>query len=372
MAPKGKVLGIIFPNMHDEAIPELTRIRTMASVPFGGRYRMIDFTLSGFVAAGIDNIAVVPRTSYVSLMDHVGSGKEWDLARKRGGLKIFPPYGEAGTKSGKGKQGALSAIVSYIEYSPCEYVVLADCGIASALDYGDVVEKHIESKADITIVYNKEMLDETAKTDNVTLDVRNGKVCEILVNDVSNKVRNCGMWVYVINKNLLVNAIHECDAKGLKEFERDVLQAAVGTLEVRGYEYTGYAKRITNLKSFFEANLDLCNRENLSKLFGEYPVYTKVRDDAPVRYTIGSSVKNAIAGDGCFIEGSVEGSVLFRGVKVGKGATVKNCVLMQDAVVEDGVVLENVICDKSVVFTKDQKLIGTSTHPVYVEKRAKV
>ena len=133
MATKNnKVLGIIFPNMHDEAIPELTRIRTMASVPFGGRYRMIDFALSGLVAAGVENICVVPRTSYVSLMDHVGSGKEWDLARKRGGLKIFPPYGEAGTKATQGRQGALEAIADYIESTPCEHVILADCGIRYA------------------------------------------------------------------------------------------------------------------------------------------------------------------------------------------------------------------------------------------------
>jgi len=372
MAVKDKALGIIFPNMHDEAIPELTRIRTMASVPFGGRYRMIDFALSGFVAAGIDNICVVPRTSYVSLMDHVGSGKEWDLARKNGGLKIFPPYGEAGTKAKYGKQGALEAIVEYIEDAACEYVVLADCGVVSAVDYADVLEKHEESGADITVVYKKELLDETAKTDNVVLDVRNGKVCEILINDVTDKVRNCGMWIYVINKDLLVSKIHECEAKGLSEFERDVLQAGVGSLEIRGYEYTGYSRRITNLKSFFEANLDLISKESLAGLFSAYPIYTKIRDDAPVRYTIGSKVTNTVAGDGCFIEGNVEGSVLFRGVKVGKDAVVKNCVLMQDTVIEDGAVVENVICDKKVVVKAGQKLVGTSTHPVYVEKNAKV
>ena len=372
MATKNKVLGIIFPNMHDEAIPELTRIRTMASVPFGGRYRMIDFALSGFVAAGVENICVVPRTSYVSLMDHVGSGKEWDLARKNGGLKIFPPYGEAGTKATKGRQGALEAIVSYIESSPCEYVLLADCGIAHAVDYADVVEKHVESGADVTVVYKKELLDETAKTDNVVLDVRNGKVCEMLINDVTEKVCNCGMWIYVFKKEVLVKAINDCAAKGLSEFERDVIQRNVGTWEIRGYEYTGYSRRITNLKSFFEANLDLINKESLAGLFKEYPIYTKVRDDAPVRYAIGSSVKNTVAGDGCFIEGTVEGSVLFRGVKVGKGATVKNSVLMQDTVIEDGAVVENVICDKAVVITAGQKLMGTSTHPVYVEKKAKV
>lgn len=370
MVTKNNILGIIFPNMHDEAIPELTRIRTMASVPFGGRYRMIDFTLSGLVAAGVLDICVVPRTSYVSLLDHVGSGKDWDLARKRGGLKIFPPYGEAGTKATQGRQGALEAIVDYIESKPFDHVILADCGIAHAVDFGDVVKKHIENNADITVVYKKEFLDKTSKTDNVVLDVRNGKVCEMLINEVTEKVRNCGMWIYVFKKDLLVNAIRECEAKGLSEFERDVIQRNVGTLEIRGYEYTGYSHRITNLKSFFEANLDLIDKKNLAGLFKNYPIYTKVRDEAPVRYAIGSSIKNSLAGDGCFIEGNVEGSVLFRGVKVGKGAIVKNCVLMQDSEIADGAVLENVICDKAVKLSAGKKLIGTSTHPVYVEKKA--
>ncbi len=208
MVPKGKVLGLIFPNMHDEAIPELTQIRTMASVPFGGRYRMIDFTLSSFVASGIDNISVVPRTSYVSLMDHIGSGKEWDLARKRGGIKIFPPYGEAGTKSGKSKISALESILKYLETASYEYVILSDCDIVCAIDFHDVIKHHITNDADITVVYRKEFHDPAAKSDNITLELNGSRVTEILINDVSNEEVNSGMWSYVINKELLVKIIH--------------------------------------------------------------------------------------------------------------------------------------------------------------------
>lgn len=372
MVPKGKVLGLIFPNMHDEAIPELTRIRTMASVPFGGRYRMIDFTLSGFVAAGIDNISVVPRTSYVSLMDHIGSGKEWDLARKRGGIKIFPPYGEAGTKSGKSKISALESILKYLETASYEYVILSDCDIVCAIDFYDVIKHHIKNDADITVVYRKELHDPAAKSDNITLELDGSRVTEILINDVSNEEVNSGMWSYVISKKLLVKIIHSYVSKGLKSFEQDVLQASVKMLNIQGYEYTGYAKRITSIKSYFDANMALLKKENISDLFKKYPIYTKVRDDAPVRYAIDSIGKNIIAGDGCFIEGDVCSSVLFRGVKIGKDAVVRNSVLMQDTVIEDGAWVENVICDKSVVITKGQKLIGSSSHPVYIEKKAKV
>lgn len=372
MAPTGKVLGIIFPNMHDEAIPELTRIRTMASVPFGGRYRMIDFILSGFVAAGIDNICVVPRTSYVSLMDHIGSGKEWDLARKRGGVKIFPPYGEAGTKTGKGKIGALESIVGYIESAQCDYVVLSDCDIACAIDFDDVIKYHSENDADITIVYRREKHDPAAKSDNMTLELDGTRVSEVLINDVSDKEVNSGMWTYVINKSLLVKIIHSCKSRGLKAFEQDVLQSSTDMLNIQAYEYKGYASRITSLKSYFDANMNLLKKGNISSLFRQYPIYTKIRDDAPVRYTIGSVAKNVIEGDGCFIEGDVCSSVLFRGVKIGKDAVVRNCILMQDTVIEDGVWIENVICDKAVEISKGEKVIGSSSHPVYIGKKTRV
>lgn len=369
---KGKVLGIIFPNKHDEAIPELTRIRTMASVPFGGRYRMIDFTLSGFVAAGIEKVGVVPRTSYVSLMDHIGSGKEWDLARKRGGINIFPPYGEAGTKSSMGKLDALENILGYIETSGCDDVVMADCDIVCAVDYKDLIAKHRESGADVTVVYRKEVMDISSKTDNMTLKLDGDKVGEILINDGDEHSVNSGMWIYAVKKDFLVKAVEKARSGGYRNFEQDVLQRYIGKINVKGYEYSGYAKRITNLKSYFEANLDLLNKESLYSLFSRYPIFTKIRDDAPVRYAIGCSAKNIIAGDGCFIEGEVSSSVLFRGVKIGRDAVVRNCVLMQDTVIEDGAWIENVICDKSVVITSGQKLIGSANHPVYVEKKAKV
>lgn len=366
-------MGIIFPNMHDEAIGELTVLRTTASVPFGGRYRLIDFTLSAMVAADIDNVAMVVKRNYVSLMDHVGSGKEWDLSRKIGGLKIFPPYAEAGTHAYKGKIEALNGILTYMENSLCDTVILADCGIVSAIDYKDVLEKHARTGADITVVYKKEIIDRCSVNDNVTFEMdENEKIEGVYINEASDKPANSSMWSYVIGKKLLIEIVRSCYKRGLKNFEEDVLQGGLSWLKVYGYEYKGFMRRISSLKCYFDANLDLIDKKNLDCLFSNHPVYTKIRDDAPVRYGIGSKVNKIIAGDGCYIEGDVENSVLFRGVKIGKNTSIKNCILMQDTVVADNVILENVICDKNVVISEGKKLIGDISHPVFVEKRAQV
>lgn len=373
MTKGDKVLGIIFPNMHDNAIGELTKLRTMASVPFGGRYRLIDFTLSEMVAAGIDDIGLIVKRNYMSLMNHLGSGREYDLARKIGGLKIFPPFGETGTQVYSGKLQALSNVVDYIEKTGCDTVILADSGIVSAIDYKDVLEKHVKSGAQITALYAKETIDPASKTDNVVFDINEeGVVTAVYLNDDTTDVVCNSMFAYVIEKDLLLQLVKTGVKQGLTNFEGDVLQRIVKDIKVVGYEYKGVLKRITSLKAYFEANLALIDKDTMKALFSEHPVYTKIRDDAPVRYAIGSEVKEVICADGCYIEGYVENSVLFRGVKIGKGAIVRNCVLMQDTVIEEGVVLENVICDKDVIITKDKKLIGDESLPVFVEKAAKV
>ncbi len=372
MTKGDKVLGIIFPNMHDNAIGELTKLRTMASVPFGGRYRLIDFTLSEMVAAGIDDIGLIVKRNYMSLMDHLGSGRVYDLARKIGGLKVFPPFGDLGGQVYTGKLQALANVTGYIEKVGCDTVILADSGIVSAIDYKDVLKFHAETGAEITALYANEAIDPASKTDNVVYKVEDGRVVAVYLNDDTTDVVANGMWAYVINKDLLLKLVKEAVKQGLTNFERDVLQPIVKDVKVMGYEYKGTLKRITSLKAYFDANLDMVNKETMKGLFADHPVYTKIRDDAPVRYAIGSEVKEVVCADGCYIEGYVENSVLFRGVKIGKGAIVRNCVLMQDTVVEDGVVLENVICDKDVVITKDKKLIGDESLPVFVEKAARV
>ncbi|HIV87300.1 MAG TPA: glucose-1-phosphate adenylyltransferase subunit GlgD [Candidatus Pygmaiobacter gallistercoris] len=366
-------MGIIFSNMHDSVIPELTGHRTMASVPFASRYRLIDFVLSGMTIAGVQNVGVIVKKNYQSLLDHLGSGREWDLARKRGGLTIFPPSGDSGYGY-HGRIGALKGILPYIEDAKEKYVILADCDVVCDLDYAALVERHVASGAEVTIAYSKEKMTPALAKNNVSLSLApSGRVRELMINDPQIGKRNLSMGIMVIAREQLVEIVRTGYAKGQLKFEQDILAKSLDTMKVYGYEYTGYRSRIADMASYFDANMQLLYLENLNRLFPEdRPVYTKVRDEAPVRYALDSKVKNCTVADGCIIEGEIENCILFRGVHIGKGAVVKNCVLMQNTQVAGGVRMDYVITDKDVRISEGQYLGGTKNFQVFVKKGSTV
>ncbi len=367
-------LGIIFPNSYDSLVPELVNERLMASIPFAGRYRMVDFILSSMVNCGIDNISIIVRENYHSLMDHLGSGREWDLARKNGGLNIFPPFAEKGIKVYTGRVEALASVLPFLREQKEKYVVMADTNIAANFDFKALIEAHVESGADVTVVYAEEKIPESArKTDIVkdlyyTLNIDNGRVKKIYMNSQKEGVQDYSMNVYVIDRELLIEQIHTAFVRGYAYFERDILAPQLDKLNVQAYKFDKYFARINDMKSYFDENMKLLDDKNLDALFEGNPIYTKIRDDNPTRYINGAKAKNVLVADGCVIEGEVENCILFRGVKIAKGAKVKNCVLMQDTIVEEGARLEYVITDKNVNITVGKELYGTDSFQVYVAK----
>ena len=351
-------LGIIFPNSYDSLVPELVSERLMASIPFAGRYRMIDFLLSSMVNCGIDNISIIVRKNYHSLMDHLGSGRPWDLVRKNGGLNIIPPYAEKTVKVFSGRVDALASVLDFLKDQKEDYVVMSDPNIAANFDFKAMLQAHIDSGADVTIVYAEDeipvgmMKPETVNKElYYTLDLDGTRVKDIEISSEKSGVQNLSMNIYVISRTLLMDLIKEAYVQGYAHFGRDVLSRQLDKLNVQAYRFEGYKARISDMKSYFDENMKLLVDENLDGLFSGNPIYTKVRDDNPTRYINGAKVKNIMAADGCVIEGEVENCVLFKGVKIGKGAKVKNCVLMQDTVVEDGASLEYIITDKNVTVT---------------------
>ncbi len=367
-------LGIIFPNQYDELVPELTSERLMASIPFASRYRMIDFALSSMVNSGITNISVLARQNYHSLMDHLGSGREWDLSRKNGGLTVWPPFAEKSMNIYKGRIEALVHIVSFLSSQKEKYVILSDTNIATSFDFKKFIQAHIDSEAAVTLAYTRQPLPESAmnaKTMNkgmyYTYDIEDGVVNNMYINSQEPGEQNFGMNIYCIDRELLIRLVKEAYMLGGVYFERDVLLKKLDEMKVAAYQFEGYYGRISDMKSYFDENMRLLEEENLEKLFST-PVYTKLRDDNPTRYINGSSVKNVMAADGCVIQGTVENCVLFRGVRVGHGAVVKNCVLMQDTVVEPGACMEYIITDKNATITEGKEVKGTDTFPVFVAK----
>lgn len=367
-------LGIIFPNTYDSIVPELTNVRLMASIPFASRYRLVDFMLSSMADCDITNISLLVNKNYLSLMDHLGSGREWDLVRKNGGLHLFPPNVERTSTVYTGSVSALAGILEFLHDQKEKYVVMAHSNIAANFDFKALIQAHIASGADVTTAYHETEIPEgyinmgNEQAFYYSYGIEDGRVKRIYVNSKSEGVQNLGMNICVVERELLIDLINTAFVRGLRYWERDVLLNQLDKLNVQAYKFEGYVARISGVKSYFNENMKLLDDANIDALFSGNPIYTKIRDDNPTRYIAGAKVVNTMAADGCVIEGTVENCILFRGVEIGKGAVVKNCILMQDTVIEEGAVVENIITDKNVKITENKEVKGADSYPVYIPK----
>lgn len=370
----GNVLGLVFANMHDTTLGDMTKNRTMGSVMFGGRYRLIDFPLSNMVNSGISEVGVITKSNYQSLLDHLGSAREWDLARKKGGLYILPPFGNVESTLYRGRIEALYGAMSFIKHSRAKYVILSDCDVVTNIDYKPIVAAHIESGADITAVAHTGVYSsDDIKTSTVFNVDADKNVTSVLINPDISGTCTTSLNVFVISMDFLIETVNDAMARGNVSFERNILQEKCRELKIKIYEYDNYFSKLNSPESYFKSNMALLEPENARKLFvPKRSIYTKVSDNAPVKYDLDSKVSNSLIADGCIIEGEVENSVLFRGVKVGKGAKVKNCILMQGTVVGDNAELNYLITDKNVSICENHILTSSPQYPMYVGKGASV
>lgn len=370
----GNVLGLVFANMHDTTLGDMTKNRTMGSVMFGGRYRLIDFPLSNMVNSGISEVGVITKSNYQSLLDHLGSAREWDLARKKGGLYILPPFGNVESTLYRGRIEALYGAMSFIKHSKAKYVILSDCDVVTNIDYKPIVAAHIESGADITAVAHTGVYSsDDIKTSTVFNVDADKNVTSVLINPDISGTCTTSLNVFVMSMDFLIETVNDAMARGNVSFERNILQEKCRELKIKIYEYDNYFSKLNSPESYFKSNMALLEPENARKLFvPKRSIYTKVSDNAPVKYDLDSKVSNSLIADGCIIEGEVENSVLFRGVKVGKGAKVKNCILMQGTVVGDNAELSYLITDKNVSICENHILTSSPQYPMYVGKGASV
>jgi len=367
--------GIIFSYEKHNDLRELTLNRVPASVPFGGRYRIIDFILSSMVNAGITDVGIVLDGNYQSLLDHLGSGKDWDLSRKHGGLRMLPPFSQTqGSRVGRefrGKMEALAGVRSYLEGIRQSHVVLADSDLVINIPLQEVYQAHLDSGADITAVCTSS-LDGPPDASYFKLNSE-GRVTETLypLNNPTGCYR--ALEIYILSTQLLLDLVDECMSHDQVSFCNAVLQAKADTLHIHSYVWDGYAAQIRTLKGYCMRSKELLDPSIRREVFHPLrPVYTKERNDASTYIDPAGTCCNCLVADGCTIEGTVENSILFRGVSVAKGAEVKDCILMQDVTVNHDAVLHHIIADKNVEVMESRTLMGHENYPMVIEKNSKV
>ena len=369
-----KMTGIIFSEMYSDALNSFTQDRNMAAIPFGGRYRLVDFALSNMVNSGILNVGVLVKQHYHSLMDHLSNSQEWDLNRKNGGLQLLPPFAtqDGNTSGSRGKLDELRNALDYLEtISTTPYVLLADAYVLCNIDYRTALEDHIASGCDITMLATKESGDSTINFASVMKADSSHRVTAYALDCPAKPGDYASMGHMIISRELLINVIRDYTSRGIYDFLRDFIQHEFnrGRLSINLYQVDDVVLRIRDVNEYFSSSLSIIDSEVGTPLFrGDRPIFTRVTDEVPAYYGMECEVSGSVIADGCMIEGRVENCVLSRSVKIGKGAVVKNCVIMQGSVVGEGASLENVVVDKWVNITGGAQLKGLASNPVVIRK----
>ncbi|MGM0640579.1 MAG: glucose-1-phosphate adenylyltransferase subunit GlgD [Thermotogota bacterium] len=366
-----KVLGLILSGSSHDNLEKLTAKRTSSAVPVFGKYRAIDFTLSNMVNSGISKVGILTQYNPRSLMDHVGSGKEWNLDRKRGGIFILQPFmtDENLNMYYKGTADAIYQNMTLLKRADEDFVLIGSGDHIYNIDYRKVYKNHIRNGADITLI--------TKESENYNIkdygqieeneDQRITKIHEKHNEKITDKIF---LGAYFINKSLLMELLYSHVPNGSNNLLLDIIIPNLKTLRVFSYEHKGYWKNIKkSIKEYYDTNMDILNKEVRDELFySGRKIYTKLKDAAPPKINITAKVKNSFIADGCIVNGTVKNSIFSRGVIIKAGAIVENSIILQDSVIEEGVQIKNLIIDKNVVVREGKNIQGSNKNIVTVEK----
>ncbi|TDT51370.1 glucose-1-phosphate adenylyltransferase subunit GlgD [Fonticella tunisiensis] len=367
-----EVLGIINDARYDYNLKEIGNYRSMASIPFGGRYRMIDFVLSNMINSGIQNVGILVQRNYRSIIGHLRSPKEWDLDRKRDGLFILPPGYDFGIPGAL--MGDLQVIHSNLDYiARCKQkeVIISGVNILCNINYSEALRFHMENRNDITVIY-KDMGDDMRDLSMCTnLEVGDdGRILDMEVGPDESIGTAMSMNMYILSKKLLAKITQRCISRGKTDFVKNGIIENIGKLKIYGFKFDGYVAHVNSIQDYYRYSMELLNTDKWHEIFFKNGrIYTKAMDNGPAKYMKGSTVKNSLIANGCIIEGNVENSILFRKVKVHKGAQIKNSIVMQNCEIGEEAILENVILDKDSKITKGRHITGSDGFPIVIEKK---
>jgi len=369
-----KVLGLILAGGRGEALWPLTKVRASAAIPIFGKYRAIDFTLSNMVNSGIYKVGVLTQYNPRSLMDHLGSGKEWDLDRKHGGLFILQPYvSSQGEFWYRGTADAIYQNMTLLRRGEEDFVLIGSGDHIYKIDFTDLYQYHFKKGADITLIVKK--LDESYDLTKYGIVTVNGNMRILEIEEKPEKPKGdlAFLGIYFINKYLLMDLLYASVPQKGYDLLLDVILPNLDRLKVYAYVFDGYWRNVKKgIDEYYRINMDILKQEVRRELFYEKgKVFTKLKDLSPPKLTGTATVSNSLISDGCIIAGSVRNSVIFRNVRIKAGAIVENSVIMQGSVIEEGAVVKNAILDKEVVVREGREVIGEKEILV-LEKRSVV
>ena len=364
--------GLIYTGENNPLLRDLTLSRSVAAVPYGGRYRCIDFILSDLVNSGVTSVGLITQKNYHSIMDHLGAGKEWDLHRKREGLFLLPPFmTRDSTGLYRGSVDAFRSCMGYVRRCPQQYVILSGSHTIFNMTFNDMLEKHIARGADISVLYNEaESFSPEEQNKDLRLEMDGDeRITGMELNPYRPTTPYQSCDVMIIDKMLFEYLVEESYARAEYHFVRDVLLKKCDTLKIYGYRYNGYVARLDSVNEFYKHNIALLRPEVRNDLFNSaHPIYTKVKDEVSTRYCENAKVTRSMLADGCIIDGTVENSIVFRGVTVGKGAVVKDSIIMQGVSIGENCSLDHVILDKGSSIREGRTLIGYDNFPIILKK----
>lgn len=372
------VLGMIIAFDTDNDLREITEHRTVAAVPFGGRYRIIDFALSNMVNSGIFRVGILMKDKYQSLIDHIGTGKDWDLSRKNGGVTMLPPYSYSKKASPlvtgeyRGKIDALAGAIDFLQKNRADYVVLSDSDVVANVPIEEVVAQHKEAGNDITMVVSKKVKESPFAT---YCEVnRRREIVDIRVGDNNdNKCKHEALGIYIMSRQYLIHLIADCVTHNNINFERELLTRALTDSKIGGYLFNQYSMKIEDAKDYFRANMDMLDKATRGEVFlRTRPIYTRICDESPAYYGDRANVEDSLIADGCHIEGKVVNSVLFRDVLVEKDAEIRDSIVMENGRILAGASLAHIVTDRGVTIREGRTMMGHENYPVVIAKSAVV
>lgn len=360
-------MAIVLASNNEADLGELTRVRTASAVPFGGRYRLVDFVLSNIVNSGINNVGVATDHKYQSLLNHLGNGKPWDLARKKEGLLLIPPYSKDADLTGDSRIDVLSSAIGFLERHKQRYVVVCDATNVCNIQFDEIVELHRQRNADITVAYQEVCCKKP--TDSYICVDEAEKINDVIFAKDTRACNNRIVGYYVFTKDRLIRILEACMLHGYNHFIKDVILRNLDKLNIYGHKITTPLRSIYSVQDFYDVSMELFDEGFRNSLFsGESKIRTKSKDRIPARYLQNSKIKNSVVADGSIIDGSVEHSIISRGVHIAKGAIIKDCIIMPDCRIEANVHLECCILDKGCVITSGKTLVGQKDFPIVVGK----